>query len=322
MPLISVIVPVYKVEKFLDRCIKSILSQTFSDFELIIVDDGSPDRCPEMCDEWAEKDKRIVVVHQKNQGLSAARNSGIKISKGKYLTFIDSDDWIADNMLEMLLKLIQKHNADISICDFIRTDSEKNIASKTSTKETVFNQHDFMDIILKINSNRTIHYAWAKLYKREIIDDEHYPVGMLNEDVEGMFKAVIRSKKIVETNTVGYYYYENNDSITRKKFGKNFLCLNEVWNRILKIAEQSAPEYKEKVKFNLRRTDFTILVDMLLYGDRETDRLYEKEIRVIRRRLRKNLKNLLNGPMVFKRKILAFLVCYFYLPIRAICRIK
>lgn len=322
MPLISVIVPVYKVEKFLDRCIRSILNQTFRDFELIIVDDGSPDKCPAMCDEWKTRDERIVVVHQQNQGLSAARNSGIKIARGTYLTFVDSDDWISDDMLEILFNLIEKYNTDISICNFLKTDSEDNTLHNNEPKETVFNRDEFMDIILKINSNRTIHYAWAKLYKREIIDDEHYPVGMLNEDVEGMFKAVMRSEKIAETTAVGYYYYENNDSITRKKFGKNFLCLNEVWERVLRIAEKSAPEYKEKVIFNLKRTDFTILVDMLLYGDKETDVLYKENIDKIRKRLKKNIKYLLKGPMVNKRKILMILVCYFYLPIRTACRIR
>ncbi len=323
MSLISVIVPVYKVEDYLDRCIKSILSQTFRDFELIIVDDGSPDKCPEMCDEWEKRDERIIVIHQKNQGLSAARNSGIKAAKGRYLTFVDSDDWIASDMLEILYDLIKKHNADISICDFRRTASESEIPHPVSEiKENIFNRNQFMDVILKIHSNRTIHYAWAKLYKKELIDNKHYPVGMLNEDVEGMFKAVMRSSKIVETNAVGYYYYENDDSITRKKFGQNFLCLNEVWRRILKISEKYAPEYAEKVKFNLKRTDFTILVDMILYGDKKTDKLYHNEISRIRKRLKKNIWSLLRGPMVIKRKILAILVCYFYLPIRTIYRIK
>lgn len=321
MPLVSVIVPVYKVEDYLDRCIKSILSQTFRDFELIIIDDGSPDKCPKMCEHWAIKDERIVVIHQRNQGLSAARNSGIKIAKGEFLTFVDSDDWISENMLEVLIGLIQKYDADISVCDFLRTDSKKNVVPRKEKAEKVYNRDEFMDIILKIHSNRTVHYAWGKLYKREVIDDTHYPIGMLNEDVEGMFKAVIHSGKIVETTEVGYFYFENNNSITRKKFGKNFLCLNEVWNRVLRIAEQSAPEYKDKVEFNLKRIDFTILTDMILYGDRDADKMYQSEISEIRSRLKKNIGFLLSGPMTANRKVLAFLICYFYLPIREICRI-
>ena len=322
LPLISVIIPVYKVEDYLDRCIKSILSQTFRNFELILIDDGSPDKCPEMCEKWAIKDERIVVIHQKNQGLSAARNLGIRTAKGEFLTFVDSDDWISENMLEVLLELIRKYDADISICDFVRMDKKKDVSVRDKVTEKVYNRDEFMNIILKVHSNRTIHYAWGKLYKRKVIDDIHYPVGMLNEDVEGMFKAAIRSERIAETTSVGYFYFENSDSITRKKFGENFLCLNEVWNRVLKIAEQFAPEYRDKVEFNLMRTDFTILVDMLLYGDKEADKKYESEITEIRSRLKRNIGFLLGGSMIAKRKVLVFLICYLYLPVREIFRIK
>lgn len=321
MPLISVIVPIYKVEQYLDRCIKSILAQTFKDFELILVDDGSPDKCPEMCDEWVNKDNRIKVIHQENQGLSAARNTGIKNVKGNYMTFVDSDDWIAYDMLEILLELISKHDADISICNFVRTSIEEKAFSSDDVIEQIYSKDEFMNIIMKINSNRTIHYAWAKLYKRELIDNEHYPVGMLNEDVEGMFKAVIRSKKIVETSKLGYYYFVNEKSITGQKFGNNFLCLTEVWNRVLQISKQQAPEYDSKVEYNIKRMDFTILIDCILYGDKETDKIYKKELEVIRNRLKTNLTSLLQGPMVFKRKILLVLIRYFFTPIKVIYRL-
>ncbi len=122
MDLISAIVPVYNVEKYLYRCVDSILKQTYENFELILIDDGSPDNCSQMCDELSEKDSRIKVIHQENQGLSAARNSGIKIAKGNYLTFIDSDDWISNTMFEDLINLIKEKNADISICNFIVTE--------------------------------------------------------------------------------------------------------------------------------------------------------------------------------------------------------
>jgi len=322
MPLISIIVPVYNVESYIDRCIKSILSQTFQDYELIIVDDGSPDNCPKICDEWAIKDKRIKVIHQKNQGLSAARNTGIKFSEGKYLTFIDSDDWITDSMVQDLYDLIEKTEADISVCGFTKTESEENLVdSKRSVEEKIYTRDEFMKIILRVNSNRCIHYAWAKLYRRSVIETvEHYPVGMLNEDVEGMFKAVIKSNKIAETTKVGYFYYENIDSISRKKFGENFLSLNKVWKRILEISENIAPEYKEYVEYNYKRTDFTIMVDMLIYGDSNTDRLYEVELVEINNRLKGNMIYLLKSPMKVKRKIVMIGICYFYRPIRFIVR--
>ena len=321
MPLISVIVPVYNVEKYLDRCVKSILRQTYKDFELILVDDGSPDKCPSMCDEWAKKDKRIHVIHQANQGLSAARNAGIRIAEGEYLTFVDSDDWISQTMLEDLVNLILKNDADISICNFVPTDRMTDIPLRDSYQETVYTQEEFLKIILRVSGNRCIHYAWGKLYKKSVIDPKaHYPVGLLNEDVEGMFKAVIAAEKIVETDKIGYFYYENHESISRKKFGVNFLCLHEVWDRILRISKEEAPQYYDAVLYNYKRSDFTILMDMILYGDRETDQAFAAERNEIILSLRKNIAYLLGSPMKMNRKVMMLAVAYSYTPFKASLR--
>ncbi|WP_049962657.1 glycosyltransferase [Ruminococcus sp. HUN007] len=322
MSLISVIVPVYKVEKYLDRCIDSIVNQTFKDIEIILIDDGSPDNCSKMCDEWGERDSRIVVIHQENQGLSAARNSGIRIAKGDYFTFVDSDDWISPTMISDLYEIINKHDADISICNFIRTDRKMNKEDSEDSKELVYSQEEFMKLIMRINGNRCIHYAWGKLYKRKVIDfDEHYPVGMLNEDVEGMFKAVIQSQKIVETNKIGYYYFNNTESISRTKFGINFLSLHEVWNRILSLAESRAPQYYDYVKYNYIRSDFTILMDYILYGDEQTDIKYNDEKEIILKRLKNNIWILFKSPMKMNRKIMLIFIAYFFNPFKMIVRV-
>ncbi|MGN0612573.1 MAG: glycosyltransferase family 2 protein [Porcipelethomonas sp.] len=321
MPLISIIVPVYNVEKYLDRCIKSILRQSFKDFELIIVDDGSPDACPEMCDEWEKKDNRIKVIHQKNQGLSAARNAGIRIAQGRYLSFIDSDDWISDTMIQDLYDLLIESDADISVCGMIKVADENTKIRAGVPDVRVYSRDEFMKIILRIKGNRCIHYACGKLYKKEVLDPvAHYPVGMLNEDVEGMFKALVRADRVAETTKVGYFYFENNESISRTKFGKNFLCLDEVWKRVLELSREIAPEYAEYVEYNYKRTDFTILTDCLLYGDKQTDELYDANIKEIRRRLKKNIWTLLKGPMQSKRKVLMLIVCYFFGPVRFVLR--
>ena len=123
IPKISIIVPVYKVEKYLSRCIKSILRQTFTDFELILVDDGSPDKCPQMCDDWGKKDKRIRVIHKENGGLSSARNAGLRAARGEYIGFVDSDDWIACDMYEILYQLAKKYRADITCGGIERTNA-------------------------------------------------------------------------------------------------------------------------------------------------------------------------------------------------------
>ena len=116
---ISIIVPVYKVEKYLDKCVNSIVGQTYKNLEIILVDDGSPDNCPAMCDEWAQKDSRIKVIHKKNGGLSSARNAGLDACTGDYIGFVDSDDWIEPDMYEYLLNIGMKNNADVSRCEFV-----------------------------------------------------------------------------------------------------------------------------------------------------------------------------------------------------------
>lgn len=322
MPLISVIVPVYCVERYLERCVDSILRQSFTDFELILVDDGSPDGCPALCDHLAQKDGRIIVIHQANQGLSGARNTGIRRAKGEYLTFVDSDDWIGSTMLETLLSLLRQYDADISFCGFLKTSDDSVNVPDQEQEISLYSRDAFMDIILKINSNRTVHYTCGKLYKRSVMDSCHFPLHMLNEDVEGTFKAAMRSKRIVETSLQAYYYFENPSSITHSVFGTNFLCLRNVWKRVLFIARRYAPQYAAKVAYNLKRMDFTILTDSILYGTFETDRLYHKELKESRQRLRSNLKCLLAGPMVTKRKLLAWAICRLYTPIRLCFRLK
>ena len=316
MPKISVIVPVFKVEKYLDRCIRSVLAQTFRNFELILVDDGSPDRCPKMCDEWAKNDSRIRVIHQSNQGLSAARNAGIRAAVGEYISFIDSDDWVSATMLSDLYRLLIKYDADISVCGFKKCSSENDQPVGTGLCGRCWSRDEFMDIILKIKSNRTVHYAWGKLYRRKVLDDEHFPVGMLNEDVEGTFKAVMRSERIAETLKKDYCYFINEQSITGERFGKNYLCLTDVWKRLLDISEHDAPEYYSKVSFNVMRMDFTILTQSILHGDSETDKLYKSELALCLKRLRKNIRRLLAGPMVVKRKLALLAVGLLYYPIR------
>ena len=320
-PLISVIVPVYNVEKYLEECVQSILRQSYEEFEIILIDDGSPDRSGEICDELAKRDDRIKVIHQQNQGLSGARNTGIRAAKGEYITFVDSDDRIAPNMLRDLLHLSLRFDADISLCGFCKTADRTFETPPEKLAAKVWSADEFMDIILKIRSNRTLHYACGKLYKRRVLDNEHFPLGMLNEDVEGTFKAVMRSKHIAETLSKEYYYMSNDGSITRSQFGENYLCLTQAWKRVLDIAKEQAPQYTEKVNYNLKRMDFTILTDSLLYGDRETDRKYKGRLTEIRKRLKTNIPYLMQGPMVAKRKLAVLAVCYFYLPIRAFIRL-
>lgn len=208
MALITVIVPVYKVEKYIHRCIDSILCQTFKDFELVLVDDGSPDKCGSICDEYARKDSRIHVIHQENGGLSSARNAGLDWvygnSDSKWITFIDSDDWIHSDYLKILFTAATKDNVALSMCEFSRTSEaypEENIITYNIKK---WNAEDYF---IFNNVNATV--AWGKLYRRDILTNIRFPIGRLHEDGFVTHELLFWENEIAVIDNVLYYYYSN-----------------------------------------------------------------------------------------------------------------
>lgn len=211
--LISVIVPIYKVEKYLKKCVESILEQTYSNLDIILVDDGSPDNCGDIIEEFRKKDERIRTIHQKNGGLSDARNSGIKIAKGKYIVCIDSDDWIEKNMIEVLYNDIINTNSDISVCEFVEEDDFQNILStKKYTNEIIeFNSKEALKSLIK--QDILTNHAWNKLYKASLFEGVEYPKGQLMEDVSTTYKLFEKANKIVYQNTSLYHYIQRGTSI-------------------------------------------------------------------------------------------------------------
>ena len=178
--LISVIVPIYKVEKYLHKCIDSILAQTYTNLEIILVDDGSPDNCGKICDEYAAKDSRIKVIHQPNGGLSAARNAGLDIATGDYIGFVDSDDYIAPDMYEKLYNALVKNDADMAICDYQRFGNELPYDEMSLTTEVITGLQAMEKQNTVINCSFVV--AWSKLYKSFIFSNVRFPVGKINED--------------------------------------------------------------------------------------------------------------------------------------------
>ena len=206
MPKISVIVPVYRVEKYLERCVESVINQTFSDFELILVNDGSPDTCPRLCDEWAAKDSRIRVIHKENGGLSDARNAGFAGSTGEWITFIDSDDYIHPKMLEVLYAAVQEFGVPVSACGYAETHGEPLQAEDPCA--TVLSPADFYR-----NYNITATVAWGKLYHRSIVLP--YPVGKLHEDEYVTYRILFALDRVIFINSPLYGYYQNTTGIIR-----------------------------------------------------------------------------------------------------------
>lgn len=221
-PLISVIVPIYKVEKYLNRCVDSILNQTFKDFELILVDDGSPDNSPAICDEYAAKYDFIHVIHKENGGLSSARNAGIdwatENSKSDYLLFVDSDDIIKKNLLQKTVKLAKKHNADIVCFGIEMTDENLNVLEwgTMQIKRNVF--FDVQDRFAPIIPPYLIgDYAVNKLWRKDLFKDVRYPVGKTFEDVYCTYKLFDKANKIYLYKKNLYVYRRRVGSITKKE---------------------------------------------------------------------------------------------------------
>lgn len=223
MGLIRVVVPVFNVEATLARCIDSILSQTFSDFELILVDDGSPDNCPAICDAYAAKDPRIHVIHQHNGGLSAARNAGVSYltesNRHNWVVFVDSDDFIHPQMLELLYRAAVENSADISMCTALECE---NVPSDFFYKlHPSITQHIVSEqYIISLYRHKSHRYwtAWAKLFRRELVEAMPFEVGKYYEDNNLIFKLLCSAKVIADVDACMYAYIINKNSITKSGF--------------------------------------------------------------------------------------------------------
>lgn len=211
--LISIIVAIYNVEPYIERCIDSILVQNYKNLEIILVDDGSTDSCSRICDNYAKIDNRIKVIHQPNLGLSEARNSGIKIAMGKYVAFVDGDDFISPNMYKLLHRTVTQTNSDISVCRYER--NLDNINESSNLREVVFKELSGDYRLDYLFSNEICgNYAWNKLYKKELFDDICFPKGKHYEDMFIMHKVFLKAKKIVLIENKLYYYIYRKGQIT------------------------------------------------------------------------------------------------------------
>ena len=218
--LISVIVPIYKVEQYLTRCVDSIMNQTYQNLEIILVDDGSPDRCPYICDEYASQDSRVKVIHKENGGLSDARNVGMKIVSGEYVCFIDSDDWIELSMIETLYNLLIAHDCDIS-SGGIKMVWEDNrpfqVLYPFEGCHVLEDKEYALDCLM--SNQYLVPMVWNKLYKTEIIKDIDFPKGKNHEDEYWSWRVISNANKIVCLETPMYNYLQRSGSIMR---GSNF----------------------------------------------------------------------------------------------------
>ncbi|HGY9648192.1 TPA: glycosyltransferase family 2 protein, partial [Streptococcus pneumoniae] len=310
---VSVIIPVYNVEKYLRRCLDSVVNQTYKDIEVILVNDGSPDNSKEICEEYVAKYSNIQLINQKNAGLGAARNTGLQYITGNAVTFVDSDDWLELDAIEYYVASMKKSDADIVVTQMIRKKEyfSNEGTNGTTIKEEVLNQEQFAKKYFKIDGNNIEYYACAKLYKREIAREVKYPVGLFAEDVPAAFGYIIRSQKIFYSTKVTYNYFFNDNSLTAKFTDKDF-DLEKIWDLVVEEAKVYGNEdYILYAKVNRYRIDFNLLCRIALSENKSDIEKYSQEIVVLLGKVKENKKILLKY-LPFSRKVIfrLFIVDY------------
>jgi len=251
MKLISIIVPIYNVEKYLDRCIYSIVDQTYKELEIILVDDGSPDNCPAMCDVWAEKDSRIKVIHKENGGLSDARNAGLEVANGELIGFVDSDDWIAPEMYERLMKALENDQSDIAACtvEMVWEDGTPN--RLLTIQENLILDRSEAQLAL-LNETKLKQPVWYKLYKKSVIDGKQFEVGKQHEDVYWSYQVIGNANQVSIIDYVGYFYLQRQGSIMdNNSYTIKRLDAMEAFERRYKYISEEFPELEPIARRNI-----------------------------------------------------------------------
>lgn len=261
MPLFSIIIPVYNVEKYLNKCVDSVLNQTFTDFEVILVDDGSPDNCPAICDSYAEKDNRVKVIHKQNGGLINARKSGLEAASGGYIGFVDSDDWIEPEMYELFAQMIEKYSPDMVLSDFY-FDNEKELVNseqlfeqefydKSALKEKLYPKMLFSGIYYKFGVNPC---CWSKVYKKELLKKNLPLVDgriKMGEDAAFTYPCLIDAQSVATIKKPCYHYILNPDSMTKAYDKKLKSIIFLPYNRLKEKSCESGIDMEKQTDYYL-----------------------------------------------------------------------
>ena len=301
MPLISIIVPVYKVEKYLKRCIDSICAQTYQNIEIILVDDGSPDNCGLICDEYARKDDRVVVIHKENGGLSDARNAGIDRAKGDFIGFVDSDDYIQKDMYEYLIGLIVDYDADIATCTVCECYEGQLPVLQKSTFIRVVNRVDVMRMALE---SQITMFVVDKLYSKKLFESVKFKQGKIYEDAFVSIDLLEQVKKAVISDEQKYYYTKRSDSISNCLFNENTHDIVEAHDYNYYKVTQIEPSLEKAAMVRRCWARFVVLDKMILSKEPLSSQKGTEYIRF----LREHRKEIMQSKMLSKGRKLSFLV--------------
>lgn len=311
--LISVIIPVYNVEKYIIRCLNSVVSQTYKNIEIILVDDGSTDNSGKICDEYAQKYNFVNVYHQKNKGQSVARNYAIDRAKGEYYIFVDSDDYIESDMIENLMQAIKKYGTKIACCGrYILSEY-----GDMRRKEFVFKEEQIWDSHTAIKRMLTFKgidsASWDKIYHKSLFEAVRYPVGILHDDLVIIPEIMINAGMIVHTGQPKYYYTQREGSVTSQKFSQKTLSILSQTDRLKELVLLNYPDLVQEMNSFYYR--YLIYMLELIKKDRSKKMRFKNALRELKIRVYKEMKSILKSPYLSRKTKLQF--CIFLMGINS-----
>lgn len=304
LPLISVIVPVYNVEKYISRCVDSLLGQTYKNIEILLIDDGSNDDSSLICDHYASENKNIIAIHKNNGGQSSARNEGLMQARGQYIGFVDSDDWVSKDMYEYLYNLLIEYDADASSIWFVTCKTEDDLVKVHQENINVLYGSEILEFHLKEALCSGTHSMCRCLFKASIIKGMRYPEGYVNEDIPFKFEALSKTGIFVNSNLVKYFYFQDSESTTRGGFKPKDLSLFPMTEKLYKMAYPYGGNIRNLAEIKKIRSDFSILSRIAYYGSECDDEYTNSVIKECQKRLRKNFIKLLLAPIPVSRKVI------------------
>lgn len=275
-PLISIIVPVYNVEKYVQRCIESILNQTYKQIEVILVDDGSLDSSGVICEEYAFLDSRVKVIHKENGGLSSARNVGLDNAKGKFIGFVDSDDWIDSHMYESMLHLALSYHAEVVQCGYTLINGQGKITREIHFGDRRFDTKSEVEKAYYI-TNEFSSVVWNKLYKVELFEELRFKVGKNNEDVFILTDALLHIQRMVNTPKCHYHYLQRKESIMGAQFTEKKFDRLEAGEYLLQQCLLHSPQYQNWARIELCKICIFLYID-LMHSKNQIDQGYKNKL--------------------------------------------
>lgn len=312
MKKISVIIPVYNAEEYLHRCVDSIIVQSYKHLEIILVNDGSIDSSGEICEQYKMQDDRIKVIHKNNGGQSSARNLGIQEASGDYVAFVDSDDWIAEDIYEHCINLIETRHYDVVDFKVVFDNGEARewVQKNSYNTRQLEGKEILRDYLFRGQTEKAPFSPCRKLYKRSLFETIRFPEGKVNEDIATNYKILMNCNRIIVTNKIGYYYFQNSKSTTRDGLKKRDFDLLDACEELLMLTQnESYKDIKYLARVKYARSYFSLLAKVAFYGFEDEKINQKKVIGELTEKLRQNYFLLMKSPMPFNRKLMVTALC-------------